>query len=155
MRGYVRLSRGKLQTVIQFKYDAELVDLVKSYDGREYNPDNRSWTIYNSDVINFIEEASELGFSCKDVTADDYVKRERQQRQERQYQQRNHNRSNSAPPRSYGVGNDWACQLFAAVGPELTDKAYKVMSRVVHPDVGGCEDLMKQLNSAYDLYKKK
>lgn len=158
MRGYVRLSRGKLQTVIQFNYNAELVDLVKSYDGREYNPDNRTWTIYNSDVIDFIKEASKLGFSCKDAADDDYdyAKRERQYRQQREQSYYTNNANSGPPPRrSSGVGNDWACQLFVAVGPELTDKAYKVMSRVVHPDVGGSEDLMKQLNSAYDLYKKK
>ena len=133
-----------MQTVIAFNYNAELVDLVKSYDGREYNPDNRTWTIYNSDVDDFIAEAGKLGFKCTDRPSYDY--------------RSSGNSNNSArPPRSSnGSSNSkWADNLFAAVGPDLVDKTYKVMSRVVHPDIGGNEELFKQLESAYSRIKGK
>ena len=40
-------------------------------------------------------------------------------------------------------------QLFARITPQYADKIYKALARVVHPDAGGQEELMTQLNQAY------
>lgn len=176
MTTHVKIYPGKVMSVLQFRYDPSVIELVKTFIGREYNPDNRTWSIYTSDVEAFIIEAKKIGVVCGKVYGGDSDKFKTDDPPRGRYangQQYDYfdfnNRSNNSRssgssgssssgrtrPRSSGVGNDWACQLFVAVGPELTGKAYKVMSRVVHPDVGDSENLMKQLNSAYDLYKKK
>jgi hypothetical protein len=52
------------------------------------------------------------------------------------------------PPGAVVVEVNWAEAMFAAVGPELYDKAHRAMARVVHPDIGGSDQLMKELNAA-------
>lgn len=50
------------------------------------------------------------------------------------------------PPRS----STWADQMYAEVGPDLGDKAYQALVRVLHPDAGGDTEAMQSLNSARD-----
>lgn len=43
----------------------------------------------------------------------------------------------------------WAQAMFAAVGPERTDAAFRALSKVLHPDLpNGSDDLMRQLIEA-------
>jgi len=52
-----------------------------------------------------------------------------------------------SPSRSTGA-SPWAEQLFAAVGPDRAESVFKALTRVLHPDVGGDTELMKELNAA-------
>lgn len=42
-------------------------------------------------------------------------------------------------------------QLFKRITPQYADRIYKSLAKVVHPDLGGDADLMKQLNEAYQM----
>jgi len=42
----------------------------------------------------------------------------------------------------------WADALFAAVGPDLAEAAFKALAKALHPDVGGDNTLMQQLVAA-------
>jgi hypothetical protein len=51
------------------------------------------------------------------------------------------------------TGKGWAIDLLSACSPELADNVYRQLSRALHPDVGGDEVLMKELNMARDALK--
>lgn len=44
---------------------------------------------------------------------------------------------------------DWARSVFRRVGPTRAPLAYRLLSRVCHPDHGGDHDLQTELNRAY------
>ncbi|WP_188193434.1 hypothetical protein [Nonomuraea sp. SYSU D8015] len=44
--------------------------------------------------------------------------------------------------------------LFLYLPPSLHDKVYRALSKVLHPDLGGTDKLMKDLNVARDQYKE-
>lgn len=52
-------------------------------------------------------------------------------------------------PRTTTVVN-WADSLFQALPEALAEKAFKALTRVLHPDTGGDTALMQQLNGARD-----
>lgn len=62
-------------------------------------------------------------------------------------QQRHHH---VPPPPSHST-DTWAVLLFQRVGPERAETLYKMLSRVLHPDMPlGSEILQKELNAAMD-----
>ncbi len=42
----------------------------------------------------------------------------------------------------------WADQVLAAVGTEREDRTFRALARVLHPDTGGDERLMRELLAA-------
>lgn len=46
-------------------------------------------------------------------------------------------------------GADWADRLLDAVGPQRAERAYKALVKVLHPDAGGDNRLMQELNDAW------
>lgn len=56
---------------------------------------------------------------------------------------------------SPGAPKSWAGQLFAAISPDLGEKAYRALSRVLHPDTGGDSRAQQQLNDAWDHARPK
>lgn len=65
--------------------------------------------------------------------------------------EREHPRS-QPPPRDTG---SWADQMFIALTPDLAEKAYKALSRALHPDVGGDTTQMQLLNAARDRHGRR
>ncbi|MCG5220287.1 hypothetical protein [Streptosporangium sp. KLBMP 9127] len=63
----------------------------------------------------------------------------------------------SAPPPPPGTrrtsGGTWAEAMFAALSPELGEKAFRALTRVLHPDAGGSTEAMQVLNVAHDRAK--
>lgn len=53
------------------------------------------------------------------------------------------------PEESAAEEGDWAVALFAALNPELGQKAYRALSQVLHPDAGGDGRAQQQLNDAW------
>ena len=50
---------------------------------------------------------------------------------------------------------DVLMSVFEMVTPAMRDKLYLSMSKVFHPDAGGTNELMKNLNNVYDKVKGK
>jgi hypothetical protein len=47
--------------------------------------------------------------------------------------------------------SSWAENLLVKLSPDQAEKAYRKLALVLHPDVGGDNDLMRDLNVAFDL----
>lgn len=54
------------------------------------------------------------------------------------------------PGEPHAPGRSWAELMFSDLGPDLGEKAYKALVRVLHPDVGGSTAAMQGLNQARD-----
>lgn len=57
------------------------------------------------------------------------------------------------PPRPDRGQRTWADELLTAAGPELAPRLFKALAAVLHPDTGGDNQLMQQLNAARDRSK--
>jgi hypothetical protein len=117
---------------LSFRYDAGLVDLVRSMPDRTWNPDDKHWTIPAVDLDEFIQKAKSLGHQVQVIGEND---------------------SHRGP--STNGSADWAGTLFAAVGTDRAQSVYRALSKVLHPDVGGDTKLMQQLSEAYERWDKR
>ena len=113
---------------VRFRFDPTVVDLLKtavpSY-ARSWNPSERMWTV-DADWARPL--AGILRSAGHTVTGLQPPK---------------------PPPTRNGHGDaDWAKTLFRRVGPGRTDIVYRMLSKALHPDVGGDTRLMQELNDA-------
>jgi hypothetical protein len=113
---------------VRFRYDPKLVDALKvtvpNY-ARSWKPDGKYWLI-GGYVRELAAAMRELGHTVIGFGT---------------------NPTPADAPR-----DNWAAQLFRAVGRERTPAVHRALSRVLHPDNGdtGCPTLQRQLNDARD-----
>lgn len=125
----IRFSRSGTQYVVAFRYDAGLVDLVKTIPGyaRRYDPGAKEWGIDGAYARQLAAAMWSLGHT---VVGLDPV---------------------NEPPRRAAISEtDWARSLFKRVGTDRRDAAYRALSKICHPDIGGDTALQRELNTAYD-----
>lgn len=180
----VYITKGSKTSTVKFPYDEEILDLVRSYTGRQWDPDNRVWIIYNHDVPKLEAALKKMGHSVHYVTAQDARSEERRERG-RQHQQRqrgqnwwedddafsHHSQYNRTyqeardrqqsgpragrPTTSAEQEREWAVALFRKVGKGRAKNVYRALAKVLHTDTGeGANDLIQQLNDAYEPWKK-
>lgn len=117
---------------VSFKYDAEVVSIVKTIPSRAWVADGKYWTIFASHIpvlANMLVSKGHIvsvngdrweGPKAKTGPFEPFVK------------------DTSNPFTSF----------FAGIPEAYRVKAYKALTRVFHPDTGGDEALMKKLNEA-------
>lgn len=126
----IRFSRSGAQYVVAFRYDAGLVDLIKTVPGyaRTYDPTTRQWHIDSYEARQLAAAMQGLGHTVVGLE---------QPRHE--------------PPKRAAISeSDWARALFRRLGSTRSDAAYRALSKVCHPDIGGDTALQRELNTAYD-----
>jgi len=125
-----RLIVGDVEVKAHVPYDHR--EVPKSFAGRRWDPINKLWIL----PVEFVEElAAALRAAGLAVSI---------------------THANGNPWRSGKTSHDhrstptngWADALFAALGPNLRELAFKALSRIVHPDAGGDTRLMQELNAA-------
>lgn len=57
------------------------------------------------------------------------------------------------PPTGRASSGTWADDMFATLPAALGEKAFRALSRVLHPDAGGSTEAMQVLNVAHDRAK--
>lgn len=114
----------------------ECRDLIKSMPVRSWSSTGKYWSIPVHDVDDLQAALEEAGYHV-------VVIREAQQ-QRQQYEPLSNNGQSS--------GGTWADDMFITLGPQLADKAYKALVKVVHPDLGGSTHAMQVLNAARDRH---
>lgn len=145
-------------------YDPERVEIIKTIPGRRWDSRGKFWEIPAVQVPNLVVALGAFG----DVVAinqasepppqqhkrdDGEVRqlREENRRLEREKQRleqavvRMRNEADAADDRS------WAEQLLSGCDPQLSEKVFKRLVTVLHPDAGGDTRLMQELNVARDL----
>lgn len=127
----VRIVVDGHNALVHSPFDAK--DLIKSMPDRKWSPADKAWVIpdYDVDDLKAVLEASNYTVV---ITHKQQAKQE--QRQE--------------PPKTGRGAQTWADLLFGSLTPELGEKAFKALTRVLHPDIGGSTEAMQILNAARD-----
>mgnify|MGYP001597717585 CR=1 FL=1 len=126
MKGAVAAEVGRFTTKLYFRYDLDLIAIIKTVDGRRWVPEEKCWTIPTSRLKMLAYLLRGRGY---DLVTD-----------------KDEDESANSRPRE----SDWAEQLLARCDPELADKVFRALTKVLHPDVGGSPTLMRDLNVARD-----
>ncbi|MGO9098910.1 MAG: hypothetical protein ACLP9Y_05500 [Mycobacterium sp.] len=125
----VRFQRRGDVHAITFAYDPTIVELLKvsvpSFI-RSWNPDRREWLILEPVyATQFADTLRRLGHTVIGL--------------------------GDPPNPTHGSGSTggWARSVFQRVGPGRAPLAYKLLSRLCHPDHGGDHQLQVELNQAF------
>ncbi len=116
---------------VRFHYDQRIVDMMRTVPRAYWNPHARAWLVptaygcFLESVLNGCPVRWEPGTGPYAQT----------------------------PPTPAEPDGRWAEALFAAVGPAWADAVFRALTRVLHPDVGGDADLMRDLLDARDHMK--
>ena len=112
---------------IRFRYDPAIVELIKldvpNY-ARSWDPATKTWTVEAVFARPLAATLRRLGYTI--IGIDDPP-------------QRQHTTDSAG----------WARAVFQRVGPNRAPLAYKLLSRLCHPDHGGDHHLQVELNRAY------
>lgn len=129
----IRAERVSISEVrLYFSFDQQVIDIIRTIPGRRWNKDLRCWIVAHSSLRLLSDTLVSLGHRVivsgpSDQREYERTKREREARD-----------------------NDWADQLLGRCSAELSEKVFKALTRVLHPDAGGDNTLMRDLNVARD-----
>jgi hypothetical protein len=119
-------QHGTVYTV-RFNYSPVLVELIKTevpHYARTWQPTVKAWTVEAGFARPLAATLHRLGYAV--VGIDD------------------------PPHRQHATDSaEWARAVFRRVGPTRAPLAYKLLSRLCHPDHGGDHHLQLELNQAY------
>lgn len=104
-------------------------DAIKLVPGRKWLPLEKCWSIPIAGIPELQYWLEQDGFELKVV--------------------------NKPKLKTTPSGPTWADAMFSTLPPQLSDKAYKALVKILHPDGGGDSEAMKILNAAYDRHKGK
>lgn len=157
----VRIVIDGIDAKVYSPFDAK--EIIKSMPDRKWSQADKCWIIPASDVghlqailkaVNY--EVVTVGSAAPPLHRGDglHDTERRRWEAERRTLEREKQRLQQEVIRlknqTAASNRTWAEELFAKLSPEQTDKAYKALSRLLHPDVGGDTELMKVLNVARD-----
>lgn len=163
----VRIEVDGLTARVFSPYDPQRVEVIKSIPGRHWDKDGKCWVVPTVQVPGIKVALEAIGDTVLIVGAAEPPPRQRQaddgevrilkdanRRLERDLarlrQENQRLRSETA-----ARGGSWAETLLRKLTPEQAEKAYKKLATVLHPDVGGSAELMRDLNVAHDLLGEK
>jgi hypothetical protein len=168
---------------IAFRYDADIVDLIKTVipaSYRKYDPVNKVWSAGANWAQEFARAAQAAGHDCVGITVTNPGTATGGAHgfwQSAPYSQpfsahpppgpQGPSGASSQPPPGFHTGGStrskppppmpppppqltegWARELMRRCPPELREKLYKAIARVLHTDLGGDQRLMQELNDA-------
>jgi hypothetical protein len=130
---------GLPYVLVQFSYDRQVVDLIKElhYTDREWCPEPKLWKVKSPLAADLLLTALQrCGHHVTVYDPTEIIWR----------------KSHRDRPRKTPGTPNWADAMFKALPPELHDKAYIALMKVLHPDRAGDAgtEPMKDLNAARD-----
>jgi hypothetical protein len=129
----VRFERHGDQYTVAFRYDANLVDLVKTIPAyaRSWNSVTREWVVDSSYAVWLAGAMRQFGHNVTGIIEPPRAPRAQQHRD---------NTTN------------WARLLFVAVGRDRAEPVFRALTRILHPDnpATGDAQLQLDLNNARD-----
>lgn len=129
---------------VHFKYDELIVLALRTIHGARWNPSLHAWVIPRS-------QADTLEAALSPWVPYVIWHMAEPENPHALYAQFSRWANGAAPCPIREDG--WAEALFAAVGPAWADAVFRALTRVLHPDVGGDADLMRDLLDARDHMK--
>jgi hypothetical protein len=126
--------------LIHSPYDPIIVQVIKTYSDsydREWIADSKLWKIKSPDCADYIKRGLiGYGYTVRIIDPRELIWPRA-------------TRIPTPPPGSQEKP-DWADAMFKAIPQKLHNKAYAALLKVLHPDAGGDNETMKQLNTARD-----
>jgi hypothetical protein len=122
----VRFTRRGDRHAVTLTYDPAVIEIIKTIPAfaRSWNPRRREWLIlelaYAIELAGTLRDLGHTVIGMSSVLAPEHVDTAH-----------------------------WARALFQRVGAARAPLAYKLLSRVCHPDAGGDHQLQLELNAAY------
>jgi hypothetical protein len=150
----VRIEVGPVVAEVHSGYDPARIEIIKSIPGRTWDKDGKFWKIPTSRVGSLKaaleangDQVQVIGGVAQGRSAESDAIIARLEREKQRLQQENIRLKNAQA----SSAQSWAEQLLCRLDPEQSEKAYRALSRILHPDVGGNTALMQQLNARRDL----
>lgn len=152
----VRIEVGPITAEVHSPYDPARVDIIKTIPGRTWDKDGKFWKIPSGRVASLkaaLEASGDqvqvigtpVGRSSENDAIIARLEREKLRLQQEIIRLKNAQAASA---------QNWAEQLLGRLDPDQADKAYRALSRILHPDVGGPTALMQQLNAARDRFNR-
>ncbi len=130
----VQFTRVGLRYVVRFVYSPDIVAAIKNTVpafARSFDPITKIWMVDCEWATVLAAQLRYLGYAI--VGLDD-----------------------QRPSASHATDSaDWARAVFTRVGRNRAPQAYKLLSRVCHPDHGGDHQLQLELNAAFAEIERK
>lgn len=155
---FVRIEVDVLVAKVHSPYDPTRVEVIKTIPGRFWEKAGHFWTVPSGEVpalkaaleafgdhVQIIGAAPTAPSAAETDAIITRLERDKQRLQQEIIRLKNAQAAST---------QNWAEQLLGRLGVEQGDKAFKALSRVLHPDVGGDTVLMQQLNAARDLVNR-
>lgn len=120
----IRVTTTGSKATVAFAYDEKIIAIVKGMPGRRWDPGAKHWTVDARDARALASQLARAGYV---VSLDGKLVE-----------------SGSAG----ALTGDPLEALFRQLPVHLREPVYRALSRVLHPDLGGDAELMKQLNNA-------
>ncbi len=132
----IQFSRIAFGYTVTFRYDPEVVDLIKSTvpaHSRTWDAARKAWTVDEMWAPALVGALKLSGHTVSGYSTGN---------------------SHTPPPRQ-NKGGEWASAVFVRVGPERATAVYRALSRCLHPDTpSGDKQLQQELNDAHDAATK-
>lgn len=122
---------------ISFRYDATAVEMLKSAVpsfGRRWVSSGKTWEVTRAYTETALT-ALRLHFGTTAVEVTDL-------------------RPPKVKPATPITSRPWAAALFERLPDRLAEPAYRALTKVLHPDVGGDGRVMQELNDTYQRRRK-
>lgn len=160
----VRIEIAESTAEVYSPYGPERLEVIKSIPGRRWDKDGRFWEIPTTRVPSLKAALEAIGDSVviagsgerpppqHDAGAGDAELRRLEAANRVLEREKQHLEQQVVRMRNEAAASDhnWAEQLLGKLSPEQSDKAYKALTKVLHPDAGGDNNLMRDLNVARD-----
>ncbi len=115
---------------VQFSYDAEIVDAMRTVPGAYWAPHARAWLVPSG--YDWVLESALAGWPVQWAPGTQPYRESRL-------------------PEPAAVSVSWASTLLTAVGPSRAESVFRALSKILHPDTPtGDGELMRALIEARD-----
>lgn len=177
----VRITINGAEAFVRSPYEAK--DIIRDMPYRKWNPGTKVWVIPREDVnllhgkleaagftVTLIDDThtpppnagtGDLGDKATIVDLQAKIRRLEAENLKLKAQKRVDDFDRrygfggvGSPFGRRGGGGSWADDMFEAMTPEQAKAAYKKLSTVLHPDLGGDAEMMKLINVAYGRVSK-
>jgi hypothetical protein len=166
----VRIEVDSFDAEVYSSYHPERVEIIKTIPGRSWDKEAKFWSIPANQVPSLVIALQAFGDTVQihqrppgdrtpppggGKTTDDLRSKlaaaKEHNRDLLRENQRLRQETQRARHESSARRSSWAEDLLSKLSPEQARQAYRKLATVLHPDVGGPPDLMRDLNVANDL----
>ena len=167
----VRIETDTFGARVYSPYSPERVQVIRTIPGRWWDKDGKYWSIPVEQVPSLIAALRQIGDTVQvDGTPVDEPPTDPSRLAELEAKLRaakEHNRDlmneNAQLRRDLirarqeiaAKKSSWAEELLSRLSPDQQKQVYRKLATVLHPDVGGSHELMRDLNMAHDLLNER